>query len=103
MTRLIVHAGACGYDVAVTVEKVDRSTVRVVLNSECEQISAMQPDISELNWRKGVFCRIAESRIYQSAAQHLNHAACPVPGAILKAIEVEVGIALPKDILIHFE
>ncbi|MBI4316389.1 MAG: hypothetical protein HY679_10665, partial [Chloroflexi bacterium] len=30
------------------------------------------------------------------------HTACPIPAAILKAIEVEVGIALPKDVTITF-
>ncbi|MCL5950347.1 MAG: hypothetical protein M1132_01260 [Chloroflexi bacterium] len=103
MTQLVVRAGACGYDVRVAVEKLDRHTVRVALASECEQIAALQSDIAELNWRKGVFCHIAESRIYQAASLHLNHAACPVPSAILKAIEVEVGIALPRDIVFHFE
>lgn len=103
MSRVTVHAGACGYDVAVEVEKVDRHTVRVALRSECKEVMAMQPEMAELNWRRGVFCRIAESRVYACAAQHLHHAACPVPSAILKAIEVEVGIALPKDVTIHFE
>lgn len=103
MSRCTVHAGACGYVVQVTVEKLDRNSVRVSLQSECEQITALQPDVAELNWRRGVFCRIASSQVYQAAALHLNHAACPVPSAILKAIEVEVGIALPKDVTIHFE
>jgi hypothetical protein len=31
------------------------------------------------------------------AAKHLMHPACPVPSGILKAIEVESGLALPKD------
>jgi len=31
------------------------------------------------------------------AAEHLVHPACPVPSGILKAIEVESGLALPKD------
>ena len=31
------------------------------------------------------------------AAEHLAHPACPVPSGILKAIEVESGLALPKD------
>ena len=31
------------------------------------------------------------------AAEHLVHPACPVPSGIIKAIEVEAGLALPKD------
>ena len=31
------------------------------------------------------------------SAQHLPHAACPVPAGIVKAVEVAAGLALPKD------
>ncbi len=103
MTRVTVDAGACGYRATIEVEKVDRHTVRVRIDSACEEIAAMNPDLAELNWRRGVFCKIAASRVYLSAAQHVKHAACPIPSAILKAIEVEVGIALAKDVTIHFE
>jgi len=103
MTRVTVDGGACGYRATIEVEKIDRHTVRVTIHSECEQITAMNPDLAELNWRRGVFCKMSESCVYQSASQHIKHAACPIPAAILKAIEVEVGIALPKDVVIHFE
>jgi hypothetical protein len=45
---------------------------------------------------------MTESVVYQSAARHIRHTACPIPAAILKAIEVEVGIALPQDVTITF-
>jgi hypothetical protein len=31
------------------------------------------------------------------AAKHCQHASCPVPSGIIKAIEVASGLALPKD------
>jgi hypothetical protein len=65
----------------------------------------MNPDLARVQWKgKGheVFKRMTESAVYQSAAQHIRHTACPIPTAILKAIEVEVGIALPKDVTITF-
>jgi hypothetical protein len=103
MTRVTADAGACGFSATIEVERIDRSIVRATIHSACEQITAMNPDLSELNWRRGVFCKMTESRVYQSASQHIQHAACPIPAAILKAIEVEVGIALAKDLVIHFE
>ena len=30
-------------------------------------------------------------------AKHCPHPSCPVPAGILKAVEVEAGLALPKD------
>lgn len=103
MARVKVEAGACGFTAVVEVEKIDGQTVRVSIHSDCLQLTAMNPDLAVVHWRRGVFCRMTDSLVYQSASQHIRHAACPVPAAILKAIEVEVGIALAKNASIHFE
>jgi hypothetical protein len=36
----------------------------------------------------------------QMGLKHCYHAACPVPVGIIKAIEVEAKLALPKEVLI---
>ncbi len=104
MARAKVYAGACGLSATINVSRVDNKHVRVVVQSACEQITAMNPDLACLQWQgKGncVFTRITDSAVYQSAARHIRHPACPVPAAILKAIEIEVGIATPKDVSIE--
>ncbi len=37
------------------------------------------------------------------ASAHLTHPCCPVPTGIFKAIELELELALPKDVALHFE
>jgi hypothetical protein len=37
----------------------------------------------------------------QMAAKYCSHAACPVASGIIKAIEVEAGLALPADVTIR--
>ena len=104
-TRIEVYAGVCGHSAIIDVTKVDDTHVQVVITSACDEITAMNPDLARVQWKgKGheVFKRMTESAVYQSAAQHIRHTACPIPTAILKAIEVEVGIALPKDVTITF-
>ncbi|MDW8326515.1 MAG: hypothetical protein RMK99_08120 [Anaerolineales bacterium] len=104
-TRVEVFAGICGYSAVIEVNKVDETHVQVIIHSECTQITSMNPDLANLRWKgKGheVFKRMPESAVYQSAARHIRHTACPVPAAILKAIEVETGVALPKDVTIKF-
>ena len=104
-TRIEVDAGVCGHSAIIDVTKVDDAHVQVVIASACDQITAMNPDLAHMQWKgKGheVFKRVTESAVYQSAAKHIRHTACPIPAAILKAIEVEVGIALPKDVTITF-
>ena len=104
-TRIEVYAGVCGHSAVIDVTKVDDTHVQVVITSACDEITAMNPDLAQVQWKgKGheVFKRMTESAVYQSAAKHIRHTACPIPTAILKAIEVEVGVALPKDVTITF-
>lgn len=105
MTEVEVHSGICGHSAVITVTRVDDQHVQVVIASECEQITAMNADLACIQWKgKGheVFKRMPDSAVYQSAAKHIRHTACPVPSAILKAIEVETGVALPKEVSITF-
>ena len=105
MSTAEVYAGVCGHSAIIEVTKVDDKHVQVVIHSACEQITAMNPDLARIQWKgKGhqVFKSMTESVVYQSAARHIRHTACPIPAAILKAIEVEVGIALPQDVTITF-
>src|SRR3989338_2607924 len=105
MTKVEVSAGDCGYSAVIEVTKMDDRHIQVVIHSACEQITAMNPTLAQLQWKgKGhrVFGRLIESVVYQSASQHIRHTACPVPVAILKAIEAEVGLALPRDVTITF-
>ena len=104
-TRVEVFAGICGHSAVIEIKKVDETHVQVLIHSECDQITNMNPDLANLQWKgKGheVFRRMTDSTVYQSAAKHIRHTACPVPAAILKAIEVETGVALPKDVTIKF-
>jgi hypothetical protein len=105
MSRAEVYAGICGHSAVIEVTKVDERSVQVVIHSACEQITAMNPDLARIQWKgRGheVFKRMMESVVYQSADKHIRHTACPIPMAILKAIEIEAGIALPQDVTITF-
>jgi hypothetical protein len=105
MAQSEVYAGICGFSATIEVKQLDNKIVRVIVRSECEQITAMNPDLACIQWKgRGheVFGRMTDSVVYQSAAKHIRHTGCPIPAAILKTIEVEVGIALPKDVTISF-
>jgi hypothetical protein len=105
MRSLEVQAGACGYTAKITIHQVDEHHVRVEIDSLCDQITAMNRDLECLQWKgKGheVFRPMNDSAVYRSASTHIRHTACPIPSAILKAIEVEVGAAVPKDVTITF-
>lgn len=103
MKRVLIDPGICGLPTTVAVTRTDRTRVRVEIASECEQVKEMAQLLGrELDVRRafGPMCKTA---VYEAAGPTLRHAACPVPMAVLKAIEAEVGAALPKDVTVTFE
>jgi hypothetical protein len=101
MTKVIVNSGACGFTVTITAEKGMEKKVLIFLDTACEMVRKMQADIADLD-RMVTLTGFADNPVYRSAAKHLKHVACPVPSAILKAIETETGMNVPKDVRIEF-
>lgn len=101
MTKLIIHSGACGYTVTVTAEKGQGGKISLSLDTECEMVKKMLVDIAVLD-RFAPLAGFLSNPVYQSAAKHLKHGACLVPSGILKAVEVEAGLNVPKDAAIIF-
>jgi hypothetical protein len=102
MTRVVVNPGVCGFISTIEVERVDKRTVRIVIVTDCEMVAELGKSIAEVGiW--DVMKLFTDSEVYQGASNCGMHAACPVPSAIIKAAEVEAGMALPRDAVIHFE
>ncbi len=101
MTKLIVQSGICGFSTTVTAEKGKDKKVRITLVTECEMVQKMNEDLTALDLR-AAFTNHLSNPVYKSAARRLKHVACPVPSGILKALEVELGLCLPKDAGILF-
>ena len=60
-------------------------------------------DIDVLDAYKELFGGFSASKVYDAFGKSQSHLTCLVPAAILKAIEVEAGLALPKDGSIVFQ
>ena len=102
MTRVVVEAGICGFTTTVEATKTGRRRVSVVLESDCEGVAEMNGGLEDMDWLEALGPPV-NSAVWDCACQHLQHPCCPVPIGILKAIEVELDLALPKDVVIHFE
>jgi hypothetical protein len=89
---------------AVTVEvaKAGKRRVRVKITSECEKVTKMGESSLELSQFDALKPQI-DSEVYKCASEHHLCASCPVPMAILKAIEVETGLALPHPVVVQLE
>ncbi len=97
----MINPGACGMPVTVEVEKKDAITYSVKVGSECKMVVKLGKEISELTMIDA-FKRLLNNPVYTKAAACLKHVACPVPAGILKALEVEAGLNVPKDVSITF-
>ncbi len=87
--------------VTVEVEKKGAKAYTVKVGSECRMVVKLGKEISELTMIDA-FKRLLNNPVYTKAAACLKHVACPVPAGILKALEVEAGLNVPKDVSITF-
>lgn len=101
MTRVVVEAGICGFTTTIEAAKTGKLTVSVEVESDCEAVAEMNGELQNLGWMEALG-RPGQSAVWECACAHIRHPSCPVPMGILKAIEVELDLALPKDVVIHF-
>lgn len=101
MTKVVVDSGICGFAATVQARRVGKQDVGVDVACGCEQVEAFAAAIALIPWKRA-FGRMCDTVVYQAASRHLRHATCPIPMAVIKAIEVEVRAALPRDVALRF-
>ncbi len=99
MATARIEAGICGFTTTVRT-RAEGATIKVEIESDCEHIKKLAAALTEVDPFREITFRGEGPLTYEMARQHCAHAACPVPTGILKAIEVEAGLALPKDVTI---
>jgi len=102
-TCVSVNAGICGFTCRIKAWKIDKETVGLEISeSECQQIQQLAELMSQLTLNE-IFMPVTRNPVYLAAEQSGCHASCPVPVAVLKASEVAMEMALPRDASIRFE
>ncbi|MFC2009119.1 DUF6951 family protein [Chloroflexota bacterium] len=101
MTTVEVDGGICGYVSAVRARRSSPSTVHVDVESDCSMVMACTESLNELQARDALNPR-REGWVHKLMFKHIRHAGCPVPTGVAKAVEVEMGAALPADAYIRF-
>ncbi len=100
MTKVTIRPGICGLNTVVIAEK-EKKKVRLTIVTDCDMVRAMAEELKELDIM-ATFTGFLTNPVYRAASKHLRHVTCPVPCGILKALEVEAGLALPRDVSIEF-
>jgi hypothetical protein len=103
MTEVEVFSGICGFKTRIRVEDQKKYKATCVIESGCpnhkkvaKALEGVTINVMEELFRKG------ESQVLKACQANIPHVSCPVPAAILKALEVGVGLALPGNVTITF-
>ncbi|MFP4642638.1 MAG: DUF6951 family protein [Dehalococcoidia bacterium] len=102
MTRVVVDPGVCSMNAAIEVTKINRRRFGIKVTTDCEMITRMGESLTEIR-PDDILNHQVNSRVYQCASECQVHTSCPIPMAILKAAEVEAGLALPRPVTVQFQ
>jgi hypothetical protein len=98
-----VDPGICGFTCQVSAVRTTKWSAKVeVIGSECKMINQLTASLPEITVQD-LFVPHTKNLIFKSTEQVHCHLCCPVPIAIIKASEVALELALPKDVLISFK
>ncbi|MGC9030643.1 MAG: DUF6951 family protein [Desulfomonilaceae bacterium] len=106
MVKVEVSSGACGFHTVIKAVKEGKHRVKIEIISDCKSVEKLG-ELMALNGTLDLRDVLAKPKagnpIFRECAEVLPHAACPVPIAIIKAAEVELGLAVPKPVYIQFK
>lgn len=93
----VVDPGVCGFHATIKAQKIGRRVVKVkILGSQCKQIQHLSKRLGKI-LLKDVFQPITRNPVYIAAEKAGCHGSCVVPVAVIKAAEVALHMALPRD------
>jgi hypothetical protein len=99
MARAEITSGICGFTATVKTRMEGRKCL-VSVESECDAIQRLGEALQEVEPFQEISFRGEGPQTLKMGAKHCYHTACPVPVGIIKAIEIEAGLALPADVTI---
>ena len=100
MAKAEIYSGICGFSTEVDAQKDGSGQVELNIDSECKAIKRLAAELTQVDPFREFTYRGEGPQTFQLAAEYCSHAACPVPVGIIKAIEIEAGLALPADVSI---
>jgi hypothetical protein len=109
MITVEIKSGICGFTTLVHAEDKSGYKASFRLKTECPNWKKVDDILGgkELNIMTELFkdkkTGNLHSQVLDISLKTIPHVSCPVISGILKALEVAVGLALPKDATITFK
>ncbi len=99
MAKAEIFSGICGFRTSVQAS-MNGSGCNVKIESDCKSIQRLGEELTHVDPFQEISFRRKTPLTLELGSRHCAHAACPVPVGIIKAVEVEAGLALPADVSI---
>ncbi|MFO7984880.1 MAG: hypothetical protein R6U38_03385 [Desulfatiglandaceae bacterium] len=99
--QVSVEPGICGFTCSIRALRQGKRVGFEIL-SDCFQVRRLASCMGRITVRD-LFLPLRQSPIFLCAEKSECHLACPIPMAVVKAAEVALGLALPKDATLTFE
>jgi hypothetical protein len=101
--RVTAEPGICGFPCVIEARRTGRYTVSIkIKGSECKHGQLLSGIVKKMTMKE-LFAPVTRNPVFLSAQRAGCHPSCPIPVAILKAVEVAMEMALPRDAVIRFE
>jgi hypothetical protein len=100
LAKAEIFSGICGFTTQVQAHKNGDGKVALSIESDCKAIRKLGANLTEVDPFREFTFRGEGPLTLQLASKYCSHAACPVASGIIKAVEVEAGLALPADVTI---
>ena len=98
-----VDPGICGFACVIKARKTGARQVSLdIAGSDCEQIQRIAEHLETLSIKE-LFAPLSRNPVYIAVEKSGCHLSCAIPVAIIKAAEVALALALPRDVHIQFE
>ncbi|MBW2489212.1 MAG: hypothetical protein JRE72_17475 [Deltaproteobacteria bacterium] len=100
---MTVDPGICGFPCVIKARKAGKRMVSLEISgSDCEQIQRLAENLQAFSL-KDIFLPLSRNPVYAAAEKSGCHLSCAIPVAVIKAAEVALDLALPRDVHIQFE
>ena len=100
MAKAEICSGVCGLNTTVEAQKDEAGQIELTIESDCKAIQRLAAELTQVDPYREFTYKGEGPLTFEVAAEHCSHAACPVPVGIIKAVEIEAGLALPADVSI---
>ena len=100
--HMAVDSGICGFSCVIKASKITKQSVLVqIIGSECEHVKRFSEQLNEVEARD-LLQPISRNPVFLCAEHAGCHPSCPIPLAVVKAVEVAMELALPRDVCMKF-